>query len=86
MAFFKNSYNIYSIYGEFKLKGLDIFDHSFTLLNKDEQTVAIVNKKFFSLGDTYGVEIIDSNAGEEQGDHAFILALVLVLHTSLYCS
>lgn len=82
MTFFKHSYNIYSIYGEYKMKGLDIFDHAFTLANKDGKTIAIVNKKFFSMADTYGVEIIDT----DQEDHAFILALILVLHCSLYCS
>ena len=82
MTFFKHSYNIYSIYGEYKMKGLDIFDHSFTLADKDEKTIAIINKKFFSMADAYGVEIIDA----DQGDHAFILALILVLHCSLYCS
>ena len=60
-TFFKHSYKIYSIYGEYKMKGLDIFDHAFTLMNKDGKSIAIVNKKFFSMADTYGVEIIDSN-------------------------
>lgn len=86
MTFFKHSYNIYSIYGEYQMKGLDIFDHAFTLADKNEKTIAIVNKKFFSMADTYGVEMIDSNIGTDQVDHAFILALILVLHCSLYCS
>ncbi|CAF1266560.1 unnamed protein product [Rotaria sordida] len=85
-TFFKHSYKIYSIYGEYKLKGLDIFDHAFVLKNKDDKTIAIVNKKFFAIADTYEVEIINSNNGRKQEDHAFILALIIVLHCSLYCS
>jgi uncharacterized protein YxjI len=68
------------------MKGLDIFDHSFTLTNKDGKTIAIVNKKFFAMADTYGVEMIDLNDNKQQEDHAFILALIIVLHCSLYCS
>jgi len=64
------------------MKGLDIFDHAFTLMNKDGKTIAIVNKKFFSLSDTYGVEMIDSNNNKQQEDHTLIIAL----HCSLYCS
>jgi len=85
-TFFKHCYKIYSIYGEYKLKGLDVFDHSFTLKNKNDKTIAIVNKKFFAMADTYEVEIIDSDNDKQQEDHAFILALILVLHCSLYCS
>jgi uncharacterized protein YxjI len=86
LTFFKHSYDIYSIYGEYHLKGLDVFDHSFTLKKKDGRTVAIVNKKYFSIADTYGVEIIETNNDKEQEDHAFILSLILVLHCSLYAS
>ena len=85
-TFFKHGYMIYSIYGEYKLKGLDIFDHAFTLNNKNGQTIAIVNKKFFAMADTYGVEMIDSNNDKQPEDHAFVLALIIVLHCSLYCS
>jgi uncharacterized protein YxjI len=59
------------------LEGLDIFAHAFTLV-KNGRTVAVVNKKFFSLSDTYGVEI---NGDEDQ---AFILALVIVLDQVIY--
>lgn len=83
---FKHSYMIYSIYGEYKLKGLDVFDHAFTLKTKDGKTIAIINKKFFSMADTYGIEIIDENSHKEEEDHVFILALIIVLHCSLYGS
>lgn len=86
LTFFKHSYRIYSANGEYKMKGLDIFDHSFTLTNKDGKTIAIVNKKFFSVADTYGVEMIDTNNDKGSEDHAFILALIIVLHCSIYCS
>ncbi|CAF3584546.1 unnamed protein product [Adineta steineri] len=85
-TFFKHSYIIYSIYGEYKMKGLDIFDHSFTLKNKNNKTIAIVNKKYFSFADSYEIEMIESNNDKQQEDHAFILALIIVLHCSLYCS
>lgn len=74
---FHEKFNIDSVYGSYSLEGLDIFAHSFTLV-KDGQVAAIVSKKFFSLSDTYGVEI----AGNE--DQAFILALVIVLDQVLY--
>lgn len=80
LTFFKHSYNVYSDHGEYKIKGLDAFDHAFVVKNKDNRTIAIVNKKYMSIADSYGVEIIES----EQDDHAFILALVIVLHCSLY--
>ncbi|CAF0866034.1 unnamed protein product [Rotaria sp. Silwood1] len=83
-TFFKYSYKIYSIYGEYKLKGLDVLNHAFTLTNKDGKTIAIVNKKFFAIADIYEVEVIDSNNDKKQEDHAFILALIIALHCSVY--
>jgi len=76
-AFFHQKFNIDSVYGQYALEGLDIFAHSFTL-TRNGQTVAVVSKKFFSLSDTYGVEIV----GNE--DQAFILTLVIVLDQILY--
>ncbi|CAF1517420.1 unnamed protein product [Adineta steineri] len=76
-AFFHHRFNIDSVYGQYSLEGLDVFAHSFTI-TKDGQMVAVVSKKFFSLSDTYGVEIV----GNE--DHAFILALVIVLDQIIY--
>jgi uncharacterized protein YxjI len=86
LTFFKHSYIIYSIYGEYQLKGLDIFDHAFTLKKKNGKTIAIVNKKYFAMADTYGVEMIEANNDKEEEDHAFVLALIIALHCSLYCS
>jgi uncharacterized protein YxjI len=76
-SFLHQKFNIDSIYGQYSLEGLDIFAHSFTL-TKNGRVVATVSKKFFSLSDSYGVEI----AGDE--DQAFILALVIVLDQVLY--
>ncbi|CAF0917471.1 unnamed protein product [Adineta ricciae] len=84
LTFFKHSYTIYSIYGEYKIKGLDIFDHSFVLKNKDDKTIAIVHKKFLSFTDTYKIEVLDSVDDKDQDGDAFILAIVIVLHSSLY--
>ena len=76
-AFCYTSCDIDSVYGQYALDGTDILDHDF-ILQKDGRTVAIVSKKFFSLSDSYGVEI----AGEE--NHAFVLALAIVLDQILY--
>ncbi|CAF2589178.1 unnamed protein product [Rotaria sp. Silwood2] len=82
---FKHSYKVYSIYGEYKLKGFDIFDRSFALTNKNGKTIAVVRKKMFAITGIYEVEIINSNNDKTQEDHAFILALIIALHCSLYC-
>lgn len=76
-TFLHARFNIDSIYGPYSLEGVDIFAHSFVLM-KDGQTVATVNKKFFSLSDTYGVEITSDT------DHAFILALVIIIDQVLH--
>ena len=72
VALFRQKFKIDSVYGEYMLEGLNILARSY-VVTKNGKTVATVDKKFFSLADTYGVEI---DAGE---DHAFILALVLVV-------
>jgi len=57
--------------GSFLIKGRPLdFDYS---IEKGGAEVASVSKRFFSLSDTYGVEIAE---GE---DDAFILALVVIL-------
>ena len=76
-AFFHQRFKIDSIYGEYTLEGLDVFAHSYKV-TKNGITVASVSKKFFSMTDSYGVEI----SGEE--DDVFILALVIVLDQVLF--
>jgi len=45
---------------------------------KNGVPVAVVSKKFFSFSDTYGVDIADNE------NHAFILALVIVIDQVLH--
>ncbi|CAF0980087.1 unnamed protein product [Didymodactylos carnosus] len=66
-----------SLFGSYALQGVDIFAHEFQLV-KNGQVVAMVNKKIFSLSDTYGVEVA---ANEDQ---PFILSLVIVIDQILY--
>lgn len=80
LTFSKHVYKIYSIYGEYKLKGSDAFDHSFNLEKKGGPLIASISKKFFSLSDIYTIDIIDTS----HPDHRFILALICILHCSIY--
>uniref|UniRef100_A0AC35G038 LURP-one-related family protein n=1 Tax=Panagrolaimus sp. PS1159 TaxID=55785 RepID=A0AC35G038_9BILA len=77
LTLLRPKFTIDSIYGNYKLDGLDILAHSFLIL-KDGQVVATVGKKFFSWTDSYGVEIVGSE------DHAFIMSLVMVLDQVIY--
>ena len=76
-TWFRPKFDIESIYGKYELESLDIWAHSFTLV-KGGRVVATVSKQFWSMTDSYGVEI----AGDEY--HAFILALIIVLDQVLY--
>ncbi|CAF0932105.1 unnamed protein product [Rotaria sordida] len=76
-SFLHQKFDIQSAYGQYAIEGLDIFAHSF-VLTKQGQVVATISKAFFSLADTYGVEIA---ANEDQ---IFILALVIVIDQILY--
>jgi uncharacterized protein YxjI len=57
------------------MKG-NLFDHEFTV-ERDSRDVASVSKRWFTVRDTYGVDIVD---GE---DHVLILAGVLALDLAL---
>lgn len=76
-SFLHAKFKIESVYGDYQLEGVDIFAHQFSLV-KNGQAVANVSKKIFSFTDSYGVEIV---GGE---DHAFILALIIVLDQVIY--
>lgn len=76
LSFFTPKFVIDSVYGVYDIQG-NIFDYNFQI-SKDGRTVAIVNKKWFSFSDSYGVEIAD---GE---DHAFLLTLVIVIDQVLH--
>jgi len=56
---------------EYILEG-DFFAHEYRILTENGQ-VASISKEWFTFGDTYGVEISDSE------NHPFLLALVIVL-------
>jgi uncharacterized protein YxjI len=75
--FLQNEFTIYSIYGPYSLKDLDIVAHSF-ILTKDGQTVAVINKKSVSMSDTYDVEITSDQ------NQVFIFALVIVIDRCLF--
>ena len=76
LTFFKARFDIESDYGNFKVKG-DAFGYNFSVL-RDGKTIAIVNKKFISLSDTYSVEVAE---GEQD---AFVLSLVIVIDQVLH--
>ncbi len=76
-AFPRANFDIDSAYSQYALEGLDPIAHTFTI-TKNGQAVAIVSRQFFSIVDTYGVEIV----GDE--DQAFILALVIILDEVLH--
>lgn len=70
-AIFKNDFIIDSSLGQYYADG-NIFAHEFAIY-KDGVPVAHVSKKFFSLTDTYGVDIDDSE------NQLLLLALVIVI-------
>jgi len=70
-TFFKPRFNIESFIGNYTIEG-NFWGMDFNVL-KNGRIVAQVSKRWFSLRDTYGVDISD---GE---DYAFILALVIVI-------
>lgn len=71
LSFFKPQFIIDSKFGTYTLTG-NVFEHNFQVL-KSGQTVAEISKTWFSLSDTYGVDVADEEKAE------FILALVIVL-------
>ena len=75
-TFFKPKFNIDSNSGYYSVEG-DVFSHDFVLI-KDNEAVATINKQWFSLSDTYGIDIKDDL------DQAFILSLVIVIDQVLH--
>ena len=70
-------WTIDSVYGEYKLEAVDLLARSLTL-TKEGRTVAIVSRKYFTMGDTYGLEIDDKE------NQPFIIALVIIINQALY--
>jgi uncharacterized protein YxjI len=75
-TFFTPRFQIESVYGSYEMEG-EIFSHEFQIL-KNGRVVAAVSKAWFSLSDTYGAEISDSE------DQAFMLAMVIVIDQVLH--
>jgi len=71
ISFLRPRYYIESNQGHYEIEG-NVFAYDFKII-KNKKMIAIVNKRWFSFGDTYGVEISDCE------DVSFILALVIVL-------
>jgi uncharacterized protein YxjI len=71
-----DTWSINSVYGEYKLEGLNLKSHSVTL-TKEGRTVAIVNNKHSLTVSSYEVEIDDAE------DHAFIMALAIIINQVL---
>lgn len=76
LSFFKPRFYIESSSGNYTIEG-NIISHDFNIL-KDDQVVAVINKGWFTLSDTYGVDIVDHE------DHGFILSLVIVIDQTLH--
>lgn len=75
-TFFKPSFNIQSVYGDFSISG-NVVAHNFEI-SKNGLVIAQVSKKWVSLSDTYGVNIMENE------NIPFILSLVIVLDMTLY--
>ena len=76
LSFFTPKFVIDSINGAYDIEG-NIFGYDFQIY-KEGRMVAVINKKWFAFGDSYGVEIVD---GE---DHAFLLTLAIVIDQVLH--
>lgn len=73
---FKPKFSIESNTGNYTIEG-NMFAYNFKI-NKNGKVIAEVNKGWFRLSDTYGVDIIDNE------DHGFILALVIVIDQAIH--
>jgi uncharacterized protein YxjI len=76
LSLFTPKFIISSIHGAYDIEG-DVFAYDFSVY-KDGRRVAVVNKRWFSFSDTYGIDIAD---GE---DHALLLSLAIVLDQILH--
>lgn len=78
LSFFKPKFFIESSTGNYSIEG-NILSYDFNIL-KNNQIVAVINKGWFTLSDTYGVDVVDHE------DHGFILSLVIVIDQTLHDS
>lgn len=70
-ALFKNDFEIVSNKANYYVEG-DFIAYDFKIFN-DRKLIGQVSKKFFSLTDTYGVEV------DEDEDRVLVFALVIVI-------
>lgn len=70
-TFFNSKFDIEASDGSYTIEG-NILAHEFRIL-KDNIVIATISKEFFSLSDTYGIDIASSE------DDVFILALAIVV-------
>lgn len=70
-TFLGSKFDITSQYGNYAVEGKPL-NYNYTIA-KNGRTIATIDKRFFSLSDTYGIEIDDNE------DYAFILCLVIVI-------
>jgi len=75
-TFFRPKFDIDSNQGKYSIEG-DFFGYDFRI-KKDGRVVAFVSKSFFSIRDTYGVEIDDKE------NQALIIALVIIIDQVLH--
>lgn len=59
LSLFRNRLNIHSAFGEFALDG-DVFGHDFEIL-RDQKPCGKVRKQWLSWGDSYELEVYDSD-------------------------
>lgn len=70
-SLFGSKFDIISDYGSYTIVGRPL-NYNFEVYNNNK-LIATVSKQFFSLSDTYGVDI------DDQEDYGFILGLVIII-------
>jgi uncharacterized protein YxjI len=70
-TFFRPKFHLESKFGKYYMEG-DFFSYNFEI-RKGGLNIASISKQFFSISDTYGIDISDSE------NQAFILTIVIIL-------
>lgn len=76
LSFLGSKFDIQSPMGSFRIEGRPM-NYNFELF-KDNQLVAVVDKKFFAFSDSYGVDVV------EGVDHGLILSLVIIIDQAIH--
>ncbi|MDU1828731.1 LURP-one-related/scramblase family protein [Anaerococcus sp.] len=74
--FFRHKVHVYMDNETLELKG-DIFHYDFDIKNSSDKNIGTVNRKIFTLTDTYELAIFDENYTEE------LIALVICLNNMI---